>query len=449
MKAKAKPKLSPKRAAALARKRLEEIRDEALYNLVEGGVSRNYARSDSPEDWQLLGSNQKGYMGLEQQAMITAARSYFRFDPNGRAAIMGMLKYVMGRGVNITPKSRDPRVWYVWREFWTAQRNRMKTRQFEIVKRFFRDGEVFLRYFTVRNGANTWRTTVRFIDPLDVQKSPKEQDETTDPMHQGIEFVDGDPETPLRYWVRRNDGTDESDAVPASQVQHIKLFGDMDQSRAESFLGPVMPLFNKYKNWLEDRMILNKLRTAVVMIRKIESGASGDLTTLGDSLSSSSNGGKRSIKPATIYTAGPGVDLRMESANINASDVKEDGRNVILQLAAGTGMPEYLFGDASNNNFASSLIAESPFVKEIQFWQSYLESNWIEDMFRRVIGAAVLAGKIPEPIDEDVFTEYANFDPAQGELQLTEADGEVPEENPDAGEGGAQPNQEEIGRAHV
>lgn len=425
-------KLSPKAALKRTKKLAESIRDEAMWELVEGGVSRNYARSESPTEWIMTSSAQKGYMGLEQQEMIAAARSYFRNDPNARAALMGMMKYIMGRGVGITPKSSDPRIWYQWREFWTSPRNKMKIRQFEIVKRLFRDGEVFLRYFTKRNGQPTTKVTVRFIDPIDVQHS-SDQDgvkNTTDVMHQGIEFDPNDPETPVKYWVRKPNAQDEYDEIPAAEVQHIKLFADMDQSRSESFLVPVMHLFGKYKTWLEDRMILNKLRTAVVMIREIEGGTASDITTLRDATSNSSNGGKKGIKSGTIYTAGPGVKLRMDSANINASDVKEDGRNIILQMAAGTGMPEYLYGDASNSNFASSLIAESPFVKEIQFWQSFLEAGWIEEMFRRVIRASVDSGKIAEPVDEDVFEKFKNFDPASVALSeaATEADA------PDAGQ---------------
>lgn len=430
-----------------AKEKLGDMRDSALVELMEA-ENRSWARSDSDTDWSPLGSAFKGYQGLDQQAMIQSARNNFRYDPNARAAIMGMLKYVMGKGVGITPKSKDPRVWYVWREFWTAARNKMNIRQHEIVKRFFRDGEVFLRYFNVKGEglgqSPTWKTTVRFIDPADVQHSVNQKAiNSTDVMHQGIEFDPKDPETPKWYFIQDRMDQNKWEKVPAAEVHHIKLFADMDQSRAESFLQPVMQLFGQYREWLRNRMILNKLRTAIVMIREIEGGTSTEVQSLTQTIPSSirGDGTKQKIKGGTIYTSGPGVKLRMDSPNINASDVKEDGRNIILQMAAGTGMPEYLYGDASNSNFASSLIAESPFVKEVQFWQSYLEGSWIEEMFRRVIQAAVVAGKIPQPVDDDVFEKYKNFDPK--DVDLGEAEGEVPEENADAGESDETPSKDE------
>lgn len=421
------------RALAVAHRQLTDVRNELMMELTEANLYRTAARSENPADWVQLSGSAAGTNLLDHASMIRAAREYARLDPNARAGIMGMLKYVMGRGVNVTPKSKDPRVWYVWREFWTAERNNMKIRQFDIGKRFFRDGEVFIRYFNTRSGTPTWRTTVRFIDPLDIHNSGDVAKD--DGYVDGIKYDENDAEKPVSYMVHTDngDGTESFEEVPAEEMQVISCLKDMDQARADSFILPVMKLYGQYQEWLKNRMILNKLRTAIVMIKEIESGSASDVAALTATMPNSSRSGlKKQIQSGTIYTAGPGVKLRMDSPNINATDVKDDGRNVILQMAAGTGMPEYLYGDASNSNFASSLIAESPFVKEVQFWQVFLESSWIEGMFRRVIKAAVDARKIPEPIDDDVFEKFRNFDPAN--VDVTEATGSVPDETPAPGD---------------
>jgi hypothetical protein len=109
---------------------------------------------------------------------------------------------------------------------------------------------------------------------------------------------------------------------------------------------------------------------------------------------------KQNIRGGTILTAGPGVKYDMLSANINATDAKEDGRNIKLSMAAALNMPEYIFGDASNANYASSLIAESPFVKAIQYWQLFFE-YYFAQIFRRVIENAVKGGLLEEPSDEE------------------------------------------------
>lgn len=378
-----------------------------------GNNSVNY-RTDGG-GWELLGSAWKGHIAQNQLVMIAMARKFFRFNAMARAAIMGVVKYVMGKGVNITPKSKDPRIWYIWKEFWTSPRNNMKERQFEIVKRYFRDGEMYLIYFNKDNGdQNTWRSTVRFLDPIDIRYDGSEADKSiTDKTNQGIVFDENDAETPITYYVRDRLHPEKCVEVDAKTVQRRRFpLADMDQARGESYLQQAMPYLTQFQSWLENRMILNKLRTAIVMIREIDGTASDVSRVVSNSIpasnrAASGSGQKQSIKPGTIYTANAGVKLRMDAPNINAADVKDDGRAIILQICAATGLPEYMFGDASNANYASSLVSESPTVKEIEFHQAILEGMW-QEMFRRVIQAAVDAGKLEAPPEEDIFAKYGS-----------------------------------------
>lgn len=373
--------------------------------------------------WEIMGSAWKGHIGQDQQIMVAQARRFFRFDPHAQAAILGIVEYLMGRGVNITPKSKDPRIWKLWRNFWTSPDNKMGIRQFEIVKRWIRDGEVFLRYFTVDAAGNkTPFTTVRFMDPIDVRRAAKEGAAVTDKTSQGIVYDPDDAEKPLFYYMRERVNQYKEIEIKAAEVQHIKFVSaDMDQSRGESAMQTIMDLFTHYKQWLKNRIILNKLRTAIFAVREIDDKSGATVASLAQSLPTSGRTAqnetkKKNIQPGTLYTPPPGVKMRMESANINASDVKEDGRNMILGMAAGMGEPEYMFGDASNANYSSTMMAESPFVKRIHFYQSYLEETLWKPMFRRVVQAAVDAGKLSAPAEDDIFADPANTDLTEAEI---------------------------------
>lgn len=373
--------------------------------------------------WEIMGSAWKGHIGQDQQIMVAQARRFFRFDPHAQAAILGIVEYLMGRGVNITPKSKDPRIWKLWRNFWTSPDNKMGIRQFEIVKRWIRDGEVFLRYFTVDAAGNkTPFTTVRFMDPIDVRRAAKEGAAVTDKTSQGIVYDPDDAEKPLFYYMRERVNQYKEIEIKAAEVQHIKFVSaDMDQSRGESAMQTIMDLFTHYKQWLKNRIILNKLRTAIFAVREIDDKSGATVASLAQSLPTSGRTAqnetkKKNIQPGTLYTPPPGVKMRMESANINASDVKEDGRNMILGMAAGMGEPEYMFGDASNANYSSTMMAESPFVKRIHFYQSYLEETLWKPMFRRVVQAAVDAGKLSAPAEDDIFADPANADLTEAEI---------------------------------
>lgn len=390
--------------------------------------------------WEIMGSAWKGHIGQDQQIMVAQARRFFRFDPNAQAAILGIVEYLMGRGVNITPKSKDPRIWKLWRNFWTSPDNKMGIRQFEIIKRWVRDGEVFLRYYT-KDGAGTKTpfTTIRFMDPIDVRRAAKEGAAQTDKTSQGITFDPDDAEKPLKYYMRERVNQYKEVEVDAAEVQHVKFItADMDQSRGESAIQTIMDLFTHYKQWLKNRIILNKLRTAIFAVREIDDKSGATVASLAQSIPASGRTAqnetkKQNIRPGTLYTPPPGVKMRMESANINASDVKEDGRNMILGMAAGMGEPEYMFGDASNANYSSTMMAESPFVKRVHLYQSFLEEMLWKPMFRRVVQGAVDAGKLVAPAEEDIFADPANTDLTEAQIAAKKAAGEdVPDEGESA-----------------
>lgn len=388
--------------------------------------------NETPLDggWQNTTWAEKGHVFGDQLQMIMSARKFYRYDANARAALMGMVKYIIGEEVKIRPKSKDPRIHYIWHEFWNAPRNKMALRQFEIVMRFFRDGEVFLQYFNKDDkGAGTWKSTVRFRDPV-FCRAPIGEQFMKQQTSNGVEVDVEDVETPVQYWFVNPYNQTAFTAIPAKEMQHMKLMVDSDQKRGETFYQPVMRLLTQYRNWLENRMILNKIRTAIVLIRKVTKGTQADVTrlssTLGQSPTSRSMDTKsRGIMPGTILNANDGVDYKMESPNINAQDAAEDGRTVVTRIAAGCGVPEYMMGDASNANYASSMVSESPFVKEVKFWQKIFRYHFAE-MFRRVIQAAVDAGKIEAPPEDDDI-----LDKLAGEMKLKEADDMDPKDDPD------------------
>lgn len=452
-----KAKADVRRIASQRIAQLLEMQDDEVddwQKLVERNLNGNLTRplrEDSNNNvivntrtegmgWEILGSAYKGHVGADQQVMIAQARRFFRFDPNAQTSVFGVMEYLLGKGVTITPKSQDPRIWKLWRNFWTSPDNQMAIRQFEIVKRLLRDGETMLRYFTKdKAGTKTPFTLVRFIDPIDVRRGTKESNDNTDKTSQGIIFDENDAEKALAYFMRKRNNPAEEEKVDAVEVQHIKFpVADMDQPRGESALQCVMDMFTHYKQWLKNRMILNKLRTAIFAVREIDVASGANVSSLAQSLPASARDAgsgenkKQNIRPGTLYTPPPGVKLRMESANINASDVKEDGRNIKLEMAAGTRLPEYMFGDASNANFASTQMAESPFVKYIHFLQAYLEATLWQPMFRRVVQAAVDAGKLTPPKEEDIFAvdgEASGQDLTEDGQQKTDAEDASAEED--------------------
>ena len=95
----------------------------------------------------------------------------------------------------------------------------------------------------------------------------------------------------------------------------------------------------------------------------------------------------------------------MLSPKINAPDVKDDGRAMLLAVAAGSGMPEMVVtADYSNANYSSTFVAQNPFVREIEDWQDFFK------IFDKILFKAVIQnakrGLIPDKESEKCLIEY-------------------------------------------
>lgn len=376
---------------------------------------------------------EKGFVQETHYEMIRKAREFFRFDPNAKAALTTLVNYIMGKGLTITPKADDPLISYIWREFWTSDRNKMSLRQFEIILRALRDGEVFIEFFDEdEDKTKTGKVAIRFIDPLRIKANGVQPTDATKTgsatIDNGVITDPDDTEKVIEYTVQSVKDENVFRTVKADKMHHIKINVDSDQKRGESQLLSVLKMIKDYQQWLENRIILNKMRSAIVLVKKV-TGTPTEVSTMAATQPTVRNPSgstlQKNIRSGTIITAGPGVDYEMMSANLNATDAKEDGRNIKLNIAAGVNIPEYCLGDASNQNYASSLIAESPFVKAIQYWQIFFEYHFGQ-IYQKVIKAAVDAKVLVEPDDEKFLEELKKLRPDQGPAApapLTEAEG--------------------------
>lgn len=376
---------------------------EASDLVVDRPDGNGWTRRYSVNDWE------KGHLQTNQLEVVRKAREFDRWDAHAHGLLNIMVYYIMGKGLALQPKSDDPLIWYIWREFFTADRNKMKLKQFELVRRVFRDGEIFLRKFTKDDsGKATGKTTVRFLDPLLIRDPSLTGNESKDDpnasIKNGVQTDPEDIENVISYTLMDRVDRNKCETIPAAEVIHVKINADSDQKRGEPALQTLLRYFRHYEQWLENRIILNKMRTAIVMIKKI-TGTPTEVSNMAATLPIAqrqrpSETKKVNFRGGTVITAGPGVEYQMMAPNIQASDVKEDGRNIILAMAAGMNTPEYIFGDASNANYASTMIAESPFVKMIQYFQVFFEDFWGQ-LFKAVIQNAVEARMLEAPNDDD------------------------------------------------
>lgn len=392
-----------RRMEEVAIRRNQRLQMEASSHMLEQIVRRVQPEDDAFTSLLTGGADRQLDAADQETLRDRAIRAYLR-SPHLRGYLRSLLRFVMGEGPTITLETDDERLAErvedeVWKPFRKA--NNWDELEDEIPLRTWRDGETFIRGFDhTRDGPpDNWepndrvarhlRSRVPEFNMLDLEPAemgagtlllrlvPPEQ--VRDPFNEvphGVVTSGEDAQTILGY-LWSPDEQKIREVVPASDMMHLKIGVDADVLRGRSLLEVLLKRNKQYEDWLEYRIMLNLARTAVVLIKKFDRATPGQVGAMRDAQATErrnpSNDRKlKTLKPMTTIHATGGIDYEFKSPNLDATDAQKDGRSILLSEAAATGMPEYIFtGDASNSNFASTMVAESPAVREFQSWQDY------------------------------------------------------------------------------
>ncbi|QDT01277.1 phage portal protein [Adhaeretor mobilis] len=269
--------------------------------------------------------------------------------------------------------------------------NRWQSRQQEIVRRMDRDGEAFLRVFPAPDGL----TRVRFIEPEQIT-TPGELKRTPG-VSFGIQTEVDDVETVLGYYV---DGR----PVPAEEVQHRKANVDGNVKRGLPLYFAVRSNLRRVEKLLRNMSVVAEIQSAIALIRKHRSATRNGVEQFVADQTSATPGsnapGVTKYAPGTILDAPAGLEYDFPAAGIDAASFVTVLQAELRAIAARLVMPEFMFtSDASNANYASTLVAEGPAVKMFERLQATLMQDDCTLLWR-VIAGAVSAGRLPAGVRE-------------------------------------------------
>ncbi len=268
--------------------------------------------------------------------------------------------------------------------------NRWHERQQEIVRRMDRDGEAFLRFFVDHEGL----TRVRFVEPDQIATPPQR---STDPSASfGIQTDPQDVETVHGYYV-------DSEFVDASDVQHRRANVDLNVKRGLPLYTPVRKNLRRAEKLLRNMSVVAEIQSAIALIRKhrgvSRSGVEQFVAGGADATATSATNGRTrhfsQYGPGTILDAPAGLEYDFPTAGVDAASFVAILQAELRAIASRLVMPEFMFtSDASNSNFASTMVAEGPAVRMFE----RLQANMIEQdraVMWRVVENAVTAGRLP------------------------------------------------------
>lgn len=328
---------------------------------------------------------------------IESQKSFYR-DPYGRNIINTYVKFIIGRGIIIDFKEKDEDALLLIMGWWNkfAGLNRWFSLQREVVIRSLRDGEAFIRRFPMPGDTPL---VLRFIDPEKVNSSDLK-------ASYGIETDPTDVENIIAYYVQHGMSLDR-DKIPAEDVVHIKMGVDRNVRRGRPLLESMLPFITLYKKWLDTRMVLNIVRTSVALVRHVK-GSPTNLANLRSATASQSTRKEtdrtKMLRSGTIITATPGVEYDMLSPNLDARDAAQDGRTILLALAAAAGLPDvFVTADFANSNFASTVVSQNPAIRLFEEHQQ-LYSEVFSQIIKWALDDGVEKGEIPAAanLDHDI-----------------------------------------------
>jgi len=275
--------------------------------------------------------------------------------------------------------------------------NRWHARQQEIVRRRDRDGEVFLRLFPGDDGI----ARIRFVEPAQVRTPTSQAGEPSASF--GIRTAPEDVEEVLAYCI-------DGHWVTAAEVQHRKANVDGNMKRGLPLFYPVRKNLRRAEKLLRNMSIVAEIQSAIAIIRKHQAGTRSSVQKFVDAqadatVTSQSSGRTthfRRYAPGTILDAFAGTEYEFPTIGLDVSRYVAVLGAELRAIASRLVMPEFMLtSDASNANYASTMVAEGPAVRMFQ----RLQHETIEDdleLLGRVIGHATRAGRLPEAVMDRV-----------------------------------------------
>lgn len=283
----------------------------------------------------------------------------------------------------------------------------------EIVVRNDTDGETFLQWFPQPSGG----VAVRVVEPEWV-RSPSGSVEPHCSF--GIETDPQDIEDRRGYHVVADPTISlETEFVPADEILHLKLNTKRNSKRGLPTLLPVRKNLERAEKLLRNMSTLAQIQATFALIRKHKNYSGGAISafqgqqadvTFTAPLTQKTNTFQQYL-PGSIIDTGDGTEYEFPAAGIAASEYVNILQAELRAVAARLCMPEYMLtADASNANYASTLVAEAPAVKHFERLQDFYARKFGKGCYRpgphcgamwRVLEVAVRMGKLPRQVLTD------------------------------------------------
>jgi hypothetical protein len=375
---------------ALAGRFFEDIvssRVQEAVKVIDDKYWREISKAAGPKDisWYDL---------VEQGRDSLAA---YRVNPLAFRIVELSKDYVLGRGVKIG--SEIPAVDDWTKAWWSHPQNRMDLRLRQWVTELSLSGEILVTLHTNEMDGISYVRAVpaSAIDEIETDAEDYERELS---YHQVLEEDIGGQG---RTWPAPG----ESSAGEASML-HYAVNRVVGMVRGQGDLAPILPWLTRYKDWLTDRVRINRYKGAYLWDVTLEGAQESDILARQAQLASPPN-------PGSVLVHGEGETWKAVSPEIRAEDAEPDGKAIRLMIAAGGGIPLHFLSEGESATKATASEMGEPTRRAYEDRQKYV--GWmINDLLGTAIERAAASGasKIPagarESLKPVVFPDLTTAD---------------------------------------
>ena len=280
-----------------------------------------------------------------RQEDLGDALQAWRQNPLARRIVALTTDYVVGSGIVVSSG-----IEWVQRfvdEFWTL--NNMNERLYEWCDELTRSGELFivLRTDPVSGTSFVRAIPALWIDQVQTDSGDYEREISYHELPSGLAIADGGSGAGLggHWWPAATTDNAQVEYV----MFHCAINRPVGCTRGESDLQPLLPWLRRYRDWLENRVRLNKYKTAFLWDVTVQ-GRPGQA----EALRKKRFRYRTPPEPGSIIVHDDAETWSAVAPTIEAWDAKEDGKAIRLMIAAGAGVPLHFLAEGESATRATA-----------------------------------------------------------------------------------------------
>ena len=341
---------------------------------------------------------------IRNEQQLTVIRQFCRLlyetNPNATAIINGLTNYVIGTGLKVKIKAKEKanvsrlvkQTQKIVDDFIDA--NNVEDLYYDVYERFIRDGEVFLRVFPQRE-----ETQIRLIEPDHIAAPLGENGNGV--WSYGIQTKLYDLNTIIAY--NYQPAPTYNEIVPAHFIHHLKNNVTQACKRGLSSFYAVMDELGGSDGLRETVQQGEKVRNSIAYMRQFAQATKSTVQSMNDEAATDSfttpTTNPQSVNVQQVYS-GSVIDIPKgleykEPPQSNGSTTAIDIISASLNsIAARFQIPSWIVsGLVEDSSYASSLTAESPFIKTCLRQQKVL-CNFFKAIFKDILEIEMFKGNL-------------------------------------------------------